>query len=72
MDLYTEVTKLKSVVSSLESQIATVRGIANRRKYSKSNEEEESQDSSTDTEAIIKAFGGDVPIELTEKYKSRE
>lgn len=71
-DLHSEITKLKATVDSLEQQFRSLRGYnariqrGNKEKL-ESMEDEEEDDSSYDS--IVKAFGGDVPIELREKYK---
>lgn len=63
-----ELTLLRGEFEILKTNMANLRGMVNR-KLSGNKAEEEGPNVS-DMDAIIKAFGGQVPIELTEKYKN--
>lgn len=59
-----------AITATLSTQLATLRGAVNRKLggRSKDTAEEETSEQQTDIEAIKRAFGGDVPIELTDKF----
>lgn len=72
-DLHVKVAKQEAIIASLETQIASIRARINGKRLPKTYEEigEDSQ-SELNIEAVQRAFGGDMPIELLEKYKKTE
>lgn len=68
-ELKLQMLTLATKVNLLETDIANLRGKFNQRLSGKKAREEEPEE--LDIDEIRKAFGGDTPIELAEKYKNR-
>ncbi len=59
-----DIEGINAQMETLRSQIASVRTMKRRK-----SEENEEIDSDTDLSAIRKAFGGDIPIEFSQRMK---
>lgn len=70
-EMIADIKRCEARINTLEMNFASMINRMNRILGSRKrqSEEEDEEDQGGNMEQIIKAFGGDVPIEMREKYK---
>lgn len=76
-NIYQILAQRDATFQSMTTNVASLRGLINRKLGGKNNSDEEQEDksnspSSDEIQKIIQMFGGTVPIELMEKFKGKQ
>lgn len=71
-DCYSKIAKMEAKVEILETHVLSLRNLVNASKYKKKDEREESAEPEVTIEEIMKLTGGQVPMELMEKFNSSQ
>lgn len=69
--LKAEIDLIHSKIETMQTHMNSLRGFVNRKTGKWRNEEEEEENPLNDIEAIKRAFGGDLPVELKGLYSGK-